>query len=466
MSSSWKLTGLSQEMKFLEIENSTFEAGIHTEHAHLLRTLDGFKCEHIVIKGSSFASGGHCIKIPQIEKVQNIYIDNSMFQNGFGSSAVSIGWEYGGVRGWSINQPDEIGELCAAEGRVFECIQKIAFSAADQEPYHGLRWKEYWHPYKGGKFIFKNSIVKTTGYGHGFFVGFGADHSVIINNQFSFSKTNNWGAVIKSSGNIIEYNVFKGSQPLSIYSGSNQYISNNTIVCTSGNAVNFGNQTGDSYTANNVFINNIVYVDGGGYCFANDNDPLARNHIMDYNCYFIKDGLGYFQLSGQSQTLDKAREWWMSHGGTSRENEENSISEKHPRLKNPHNGDFSLRTSSPCWNAGMPRPNMEKFGSGYSSLGAWQSLVVPQSVLEGDISMDDHVDLDDLAIIVEHWLQDMALYDGDLNDDHEVNLDDLLIFYSVWLQSGEGTEKCDFNNDQIIDLEDLSRFAQLWRNRY
>ncbi len=61
------------------------------------------------------------------------------------------------------------------------------------------------------------------------------------------------------------------------------------------------------------------------------------------------------------------------------------------------------------------------------------SMIVETQPIVGDIDQNKHIDLDDLSMITDHWLQPPGTSSTDLNGDNIVNGLDLALFCENWL---------------------------------
>ncbi len=115
---------------------------------------------------------------------------------------------------------------------------------------------------------------------------------------------------------------------------------------------------------------------------------------------------------------------------------------------NPQTGDCD----GDCW------VNFIDFGI---LAGQWLQTACGQC--EGaELSGDENVDLDDLSIMAERWLESGFKY-GDLDDDNDVDLADFAVFATHWRDTDCGIcEGADLTGDGDVMLDDLGEFVTDW----
>jgi hypothetical protein len=84
--------------------------------------------------------------------------------------------------------------------------------------------------------------------------------------------------------------------------------------------------------------------------------------------------------------------------------------------------------------------------------------------LPADFDRDDGIDINDLKLFSEGWMETSAaimVNKADLNSDGKVNIKDFAILSGQWRELGAG-KTSDFNNDAIVNIYDLYLFAEVW----
>ena len=57
---------------------------------------------------------------------------------------------------------------------------------------------------------------------------------------------------------------------------------------------------------------------------------------------------------------------------------------------------------------------------------------IPRSGMPGDANCDNHINIDDLVIVITHWGASGGATIADLNADGTVNIDDLMMVITHW----------------------------------
>ncbi|MHC4739181.1 MAG: leucine-rich repeat domain-containing protein [Planctomycetota bacterium] len=94
---------------------------------------------------------------------------------------------------------------------------------------------------------------------------------------------------------------------------------------------------------------------------------------------------------------------------------------------------------------------------------ASQWLQIACGQCEGaELTGDENVDIDDLSIMAESWLESSFKY-GDLDDDNDVDLTDFAVFAAHWRDSNCGLcGGADLTADGDVRLDDLGEFVANW----
>jgi hypothetical protein len=96
----------------------------------------------------------------------------------------------------------------------------------------------------------------------------------------------------------------------------------------------------------------------------------------------------------------------------------------------------------------------------------WARWGVPE-VIEGDLNHDCAVDLFDLQLLVERWLNDDCLqtswcYEADLNYDLKVGFEDFARMGDNWPKGDSVHFAGDFDTDGKVDMSDLEMLCLYW----
>ncbi len=75
-----------------------------------------------------------------------------------------------------------------------------------------------------------------------------------------------------------------------------------------------------------------------------------------------------------------------------------------------------------------------------------------------DFNEDGDVDIDDLSVFCQYWLNDNYVAQADLDGSKSIDFGDILIIAENWLGAGDG----DINKDGIVNFKDFSFLAQYW----
>ncbi|MFZ2146913.1 MAG: hypothetical protein WAV28_06810 [Sedimentisphaerales bacterium] len=120
------------------------------------------------------------------------------------------------------------------------------------------------------------------------------------------------------------------------------------------------------FSEHNTVLNNIFNSSQAHYTITFDFNPRCGEDYIDYNCY--QKGLRAFSNLGEAgqDNLSDFQMKWSSWSKIFPNNDAHSI-EADPQFVDIANGDFRLKLTSPCLNAGKPTPN-----GGYTDIGAWQ----------------------------------------------------------------------------------------------
>ena len=175
-----------------------------------------------------------------------------------------------------------------------------------------------------------------------------------------------------------------------------------------------------SYTGGTI-ANNVIYAAPGTIVQKGIHIAATCKNYQIYNNIIVGCGTSINDLAGISFGgwncfYDNDNDWTLRTGDIVAD----------PQFISAANGDFRLKPSSPCLNAGKPTVH-----TGYTTMGAWQ----PQSGDDYWPNLDflNGVDFKDFSILARDWgVADIDL-PGDLNFDDVVDVNDLAKFCLYWL---------------------------------
>jgi hypothetical protein len=86
---------------------------------------------------------------------------------------------------------------------------------------------------------------------------------------------------------------------------------------------------------------------------------------------------------------------------------------------------------------------------------------------QGDFNFDDTVDVDDLELLAEHWLETYEAAPGDTNFDNRINFEDFAALAANFEKPGvKNWSQGDFNFDGTVDIDDLKLLVEHWLETY
>jgi hypothetical protein len=214
---------------------------------------------------------------------------------------------------------------------------------------------------------------------------FTGTYGTSVTDAVVYSSSNTDAALIESCefthGNANESIRFVG------YGG---YLICNNIFNISGTVVSVMNL---SYTA--FAINNTIYKNSGGSISKGINfttwagTSAALNNIIAGCTTSINEEVT-INFGGWNCFYNNGSDWTLRAGDIVAD----------PQFVDAANGDFRLKPTSPCLNAGKPTLN-----NGKTTIGAWQPASY-ESVPSGDLNNDFRVDFYDFAKMASDWLID------------------------------------------------------------
>jgi hypothetical protein len=159
-------------------------------------------------------------------------------------------------------------------------------------------------------------------------------------------------------------------------------IVNNTLY---GGRVGIGLERQYVTVKNNIFHSLVAY----GILTQGDGIDAYKLHAScGYNCFY-NCGDNFYDAIGSTADQSHSTDIFLG-----------------PRLTDPANGDISLQSDSPCLNAGEPT-----LYGGLTDIGVWQGKSVVRNLpsnctapLEMDLNDDCRVDLRDLSLFAQSWL--------------------------------------------------------------
>jgi hypothetical protein len=186
------------------------------------------------------------------------------------------------------------------------------------------------------------------------------------------------GFFLTTTNNILIGNKTKNcgtglSAGINVVGTFGNYIANNTIY---NSATGIRGTTGHS----NTFVNNIISNCTNGALWTTN----ELNNYWNYNCFGNNTYDVNLVTTGAKDLLATD-----------------------PQFVDAANGDFRLKSTSPCLNNGMPT-----WGGGFTDIGAWQPASC-ESVPSGDLNNDFRVDFYDFAEMAKNWLIDCILDPND-----------------------------------------------------
>jgi hypothetical protein len=103
-------------------------------------------------------------------------------------------------------------------------------------------------------------------------------------------------------------------------------------------------------------------------------------------------------------------------------------------------------------------------GVGMEDLSVFVACWLEECELKGDITLDDIVNMNDIQYLSMEWLFNegtiVTPYYADVTGDLNVNLEDLIVVADQWLQVS--CRRVDLNHDDAVNLADLSILAANW----
>ena len=83
---------------------------------------------------------------------------------------------------------------------------------------------------------------------------------------------------------------------------------------------------------------------------------------------------------------------------------------------------------------------------------------------DGLMELNNQVTMDNHKIATVEFEQDVVYAIGDINEDGEVDIADLKILCQYWLEPVAPAQNGDLTGDGLVDLEDFTLFSQNWQN--
>jgi hypothetical protein len=234
-----------------------------------------------------------------------------------------------------------------------------------------------------GGILANNIVTKGPGNGHACLIGQGWNNIYVHNNYF---EGGDFGFVVKGRYNTIINNISKGDNTFYLAGARYTLVQNNTFYGIDNTGTSAGTVLIDINTTGtdpeipygNKIINNIIDKGDGPRALRFGTTGEHWNTIVDYNCY---GGTGIIAwIDGSGKTFAQLQAIWPIYPSTGDfddplyfdGNSVNDINED-PLFVDVNNGDFRLKSSSPCLNTGQ-QPIINKSGTsqGYVNRGAWQ----------------------------------------------------------------------------------------------
>jgi len=253
-------------------------------------------------------------------------------------------------------------------------------------------------------FVIKNNILTSTAAsGHCILLGTNCQGTEVAHNTFISSDPDDYGIVIKGDYNHVHHNFVKSANCIYLFQAQYNKVEYNSCYGIGG-LVCYWNENGGDAPQGNIITNNIFDASGGSLYALYDLNTGHHDNLVDYNCYWNDEGV--VKLDGSVYSLiGTLQAKWAAWSGTWPGNDSHSMIAE-PQYSDPNEGDFRLRSGSPCLNSGEPTP-----GGGYTSIGAWQGVArtVPLEAncggyLEMDFNNDCRVDLEDFVLFGQSWL--------------------------------------------------------------
>jgi len=200
------------------------------------------------------------------------------------------------------------------------------------------------------KTIFTTTTVTDTGES-----AWGGNQGNVSTGMLALAGGNNptyWGIVESMDGNTITVNNWTTADSTAVVE-----------TPSDGTAVHIVR-----FSEHNTVLNNIFDSSQAHYTITFDFNPRCGEDYIDYNCY--QKGTRAFSNLGEAaqDNLGDFQMKWSSWSNIFPNNDVHSI-EADPQFVDIANGDFRLKPTSPCLNAGKPTPN-----GGYTNIGAWQGI--------------------------------------------------------------------------------------------
>jgi len=166
---------------------------------------------------------------------------------------------------------------------------------------------------------------------------------------------NNYGKgiyIYNANNNSVYYNIIYGNDCGIIVSAAAGYTAYNNVIYNNVCYKNYNGSVGPGYNTeiyfglrgdNNLFKNNIIYADNNGYAYYYETTDTS-GCITDYNLVYKENGILCYDTVNGAQTFS---EWLKNHSSF-----DNHSLNSEPIMSNPSNLDFTLKSNSPCIDAG------------------------------------------------------------------------------------------------------------------
>lgn len=117
--------------------------------------------------------------------------------------------------------------------------------------------------------------------------------------------------VFKCENAYAHHNILVGKSTTHFSDGGWNKFEHNTCICTSGNAVHWGNNDDGDEAVTNTMTNNILVCTGSGVYCLYDQVGEHRNNRIDYNCYWPinSGGLAYLDSAAYANLADLQAKW-------------------------------------------------------------------------------------------------------------------------------------------------------------
>jgi hypothetical protein len=255
-------------------------------------------------------------------------------------------------------------------------------------------------------------------------VGYGAEGTEVINNKVISKGAESSQAIqIFSDHCIVRGNQSKGRDAITLNGASYCFVENNTAYSECMSALWIKSNSSPVATPEYNTLRNNIFLAGPEAHWALAVDLSGDSNSQTWfvksenNCYYkMPGGVGdykddLFIVDANSVYRDAADPIadliaeWTSLWPNSWVMETGSIVAD-PQFIDAANGDFRLKPTSPCLNAGM------SMGGCRTTIGAWQPASC-EFVPSGDLNNDFIVDFYDFAEMAKNWLIDCTLDPND-----------------------------------------------------